>query len=93
MRKSFPRDEKRAASIGIEDFVPLIESETFKRGGSEDCGVVDEDVETAELGCSCAYSGSDGRFGAHIAFNDSSVATDCGDIRRGLRGFCAGHSV
>lgn len=49
VRKSFSRDEKRAACIGVEDLVPLIESETFKRRGSEDCSVVDEDIETAKL--------------------------------------------
>ena len=49
MRQSLARDEKRAAGIGFEDLVPLLEREALERGGGEDGGVVDEDVETVEL--------------------------------------------
>ena len=50
MGQGFARDEKRAASVGFEHGVPLVEGEAFEGRGSKDGGVVDEDVEAAEAG-------------------------------------------
>ena len=54
MRQGFSRDEEWAAGIGFKDCIPLIESQAFKGRGSEDGGVIDEDVETAKGGMTCA---------------------------------------
>ena len=82
----FAGNEKRAARVGVENIVPLFEGEAFERSRSEGAGVVDENVEAAELGddsgdCS-AYRG----FGAHIARRGDSAAAESGDLRGGLRG-------
>ncbi len=42
-------DEERGAGIGFKHPVPLLDGDAFEGGGFEVAGIVDEDVETAEL--------------------------------------------
>ncbi len=93
VRKSFSRNEKWAAGVGFECGIPLVERKAFESRGAEDCRVVDEDVETAELGDDGGDSGANGRLGAHIAVKGSSLAPDAGNIGGGLGGFDLRSSV
>jgi len=67
MRQSFARDEKRAAGVGFEDGIPLVERKAFEGSGGKDGGVVDEDIQSAKAGDDLSEGGADGRFGAHVA--------------------------
>ena len=49
MRDGFAGNQKRASGVGFEGGVPLREADLFKGRGIKDGGVVDEDVEFAEL--------------------------------------------
>ncbi len=44
MRQSLAGDEERAAGVGLEDSVPLLEGQALEGRGGKDSGVVDEDV-------------------------------------------------
>ena len=91
MRKGLARDEERAAGVGFEYGIPLIESEAFERGGGEDGSVVNENVDAAEYLNDVCDCGLDRGFGADVTlYRDGAAAEGCdfgGCLRSfGLRG-------
>ena len=86
MGQSLARDQEGAARIRGENVVPLIESEAFERGGGEDSGVVDEDVETAEFGDDGGNGVANGGFGSDVAMGGKGAAAEGSHLRGGLRG-------
>ena len=87
MRQGFARNQKRAAGVGFEDGVPLVEGKAFEGRGGEDGGVVDEDIEAAEAGDDCSDGGADGSFGAHVAMDGERAAAERGDVGGGFYSF------
>ena len=79
LRQGFARNQKRAAGVGFEDGVPLIEGQALEGRGGEDSGVIDENVEAAKGGGDLGDGGADGGFGTNIARNGKRAAADGGD--------------
>ncbi len=61
------RHKERAARVGLEDVVPLIERDFVQRSAFEDGGVVDDEIDAAVKGKCGADHPADGIFGTHIA--------------------------
>ena len=72
--QGFARDEKRAAGIGLKGCIPLFERQAFQSRGSEDGGIIDEQIDTAELNADRGDGGADGGLGADLALDDECTA-------------------
>ena len=93
VRQSFAGDEKRAAGVGLEDRVPLIEGEAFEGRGVEDGGVVDEQSRRPKAETTCGDGGADGGFGAHVAGDGEGAAAEGCDFGGGCGSFGLGCAV
>ncbi len=76
MLDCFAGNQKRAARVGFEDGVPLIEADLFKGGRIEDGSVVDEEIESSESGDGGGDCLADGGFRADIAFDRQRTASE-----------------
>ena len=84
MGDGFAREEEWAAGIGLEDGVPLGDSELVKWCGLVRAGVVDQNVEPAVASHGGGHGALDGGLGADIALDCEAAAAK---LLNGVNGF------
>jgi len=71
----FARAEERTAQIDVEDAIEVVGGGFVAGGGELDSGVVDEDIEAAEVGDSLLHHVFDFGFHGYVRLNEDGTST------------------
>ena len=93
IRQGFARHQKRTAGVGFKGRVPLLDGEALKRTRGEDGGVIDDEIEMAELGQNGGHGGANRKLGADVALDSDCAAAKCGNLGGSFSGFGARGAV
>src|SRR5580658_1630399 len=93
MRIGVPGHEERAAGVGGEHLIPLLELDALERFGFEAAGVVDEDVETAERERGIVDGVLDAPLVMHVAAYCGSLHAEATEVHDDVLRFIAGAAV
>ena len=85
--------EEGRAGVGLEHRVPLLDGDGVERGGLEDSGVVDEDVEASEVGGNGVDGVADAFRRAEVARVTSGADAVGAEFGDGALGFGLGFAI
>src|ERR1700730_15417147 len=90
MLQRFARNQKRTASVGVKDLVPLLERELSELGGLVVGGIVNQDIDSAQLLCRLLDCRPDALFVRDVTTQSHGPSAEAPNVDHSMLGVARG---